>query len=823
MIQMISKLSAILSLLIPTSLYAQDPREAEGYFTDPKSTPFGIICSNNYTSAIYIVQNGTLQELLSAPGCGNYTTLSFDRTRVGLKLVGEDGTQTPAILDLTTRSVLPLSASGRQIGQVSFAADGRAAFTRGEDLVIAGSGVERVYPLGTYANLAPISPDGSKVAFNDGNDQIWIMDLEPSRKSLISDGPSGYFDPVWSPDGTKLMYSSLNGMVKVYSIETKKTYDLGEGAHASWSENSREVVFYRRVFQGSQLVNTDLFISTFDGTEIQRLTSSPDVMEMDPSFVAGGNQIVFHTYDRRTIGEARLVPKGGAVQRLTARGETVLPGSAQMSIKPVSLKPSTENVTQLDIPYVHQAYDTPDWFNGDWACAPTQAIMLLAYYNVLPPWPTPCSTPTFHYNNWGNYVSTQYQFRQVQYIQMATDASGRASWGGYGYMWNGSYSPHSRMADYFRNHGLTAVQSEGTAYSVAFSDITAGYPFSMCVMLTSAGHLVLAHGIGAEPHTFVFNDPWGDKNRGYKNYYGKNARYDWPGYNNGYQNLTGVAWCISTRYTPIVANDTIVDDLQFGQGFFMQTGAPSSMSLCKDRNLGYQGHSWYVYSRDSGPVDACYATWTPVIPEEGKYEVSAYVPSFANATDARYSVASSDGIVSKSVNQSDHGDSWVSLGTYPFAKGNGGSVRLGDASTTAGQVLGFDAVRWSRTQNPVTAVMASQEIPRTVALLQNYPNPFSARGGSAFGGNPTTAISYQLPAPSAAGGSALSDVRLTVYDMLGREVASLVHGVQTAGSHSVRWNASSLPSGVYTYRLEVRPLDGRGVPLVESRKMILMK
>jgi flagellar hook assembly protein FlgD len=68
-------------------------------------------------------------------------------------------------------------------------------------------------------------------------------------------------------------------------------------------------------------------------------------------------------------------------------------------------------------------------------------------------------------------------------------------------------------------------------------------------------------------------------------------------------------------------------------------------------------------------------------------------------------------------------------------------------------------------------------------LLQNYPNPF----------NPTTAISYQL--------SAVSSVKLNVYDALGREVARLVDGQKPAGVHTVVWNAQNCPSGVYVCRM----------------------
>lgn len=92
----------------------------------------------------------------------------------------------------------------------------------------------------------------------------------------------------------------------------------------------------------------------------------------------------------------------------------------------------------------------------------------------------------------------------------------------------------------------------------------------------------------------------------------------------------------------------------------------------------------------------------------------------------------------------------------------------------------------------------SVEGPSQFALGQNYPNPF----------NPETAISYQLVANSF--------VTLKVFDLLGREVATLVEGVNQPGVHTVRWDASSMTSGVYVYRLQ----SGANVA---SRKMVLVK
>jgi hypothetical protein len=96
--------------------------------------------------------------------------------------------------------------------------------------------------------------------------------------------------------------------------------------------------------------------------------------------------------------------------------------------------------------------------------------------------------------------------------------------------------------------------------------------------------------------------------------------------------------------------------------------------------------------------------------------------------------------------------------------------------------------------------------PGQFVLQQNYPNPF----------NPTTAISYQLIANSF--------VTLRVFDILGREIAILVDGVQQAGTHIVRWDASRYPSGVYLYRLQSSSAYNKEtVRFVETKKMVLVK
>jgi hypothetical protein len=83
-----------------------------------------------------------------------------------------------------------------------------------------------------------------------------------------------------------------------------------------------------------------------------------------------------------------------------------------------------------------------------------------------------------------------------------------------------------------------------------------------------------------------------------------------------------------------------------------------------------------------------------------------------------------------------------------------------------------------------TGIKEITNLSHTYSLLQNYPNPF----------NPTTIISWQLAVGSF--------VTLKVYDVLGREVKILVNELQSAGIHSVTFNAASLSSGIYIYRIE---------------------
>jgi len=95
----------------------------------------------------------------------------------------------------------------------------------------------------------------------------------------------------------------------------------------------------------------------------------------------------------------------------------------------------------------------------------------------------------------------------------------------------------------------------------------------------------------------------------------------------------------------------------------------------------------------------------------------------------------------------------------------------------------YSSVATFRTGDQIQDVTETPEAPLKFALFQNYPNPF----------NPTTIINYDVPRAV--------QVKLSVFDVLGREVVTLVDAYQPAGRHSVAFDAGNAPTGAYLYRI----------------------
>ena len=156
---------------------------------------------------------------------------------------------------------------------------------------------------------------------------------------------------------------------------------------------------------------------------------------------------------------------------------------------------------------------------------------------------------------------------------------------------------------------------------------------------------------------------------------------------------------------------------------------------------------------------------------------------------------------------SNHGSSWIKQDSsmtynhmdayyysqifYIWAVGNSGNI-----ITVSVPVIGIKNI--------------STEIPYKFSLKQNYPNPF----------NPMTKIKFEIPSDVK---REMSNVKFVIYDILGKEISTLVNEALQPGTYEVTFEGSNLPSGIYFYQLRVEDPTGRTGGFVETRKLILLK
>ncbi len=107
------------------------------------------------------------------------------------------------------------------------------------------------------------------------------------------------------------------------------------------------------------------------------------------------------------------------------------------------------------------------------------------------------------------------------------------------------------------------------------------------------------------------------------------------------------------------------------------------------------------------------------------------------------------------------------------------------------------------TINPIGIDPLNNNIPNNFSLLQNYPNPF----------NPSTKIKFDIPVNVK---SQMANVKLIIYDVLGREIATLVNEQLKPGSYKAEWDGSNFASGIYFYSLQTEQF-------AQTKKMLLIK
>jgi len=272
---------------------------------------------------------------------------------------------------------------------------------------------------------------------------------------------------------------------------------------------------------------------------------------------------------------------------------------------------------------------------------------------------------------------------------------------------------------------------------------------------------------------------------------------------------TGAAW-VFTRSSGIWTQQ---GNKLVGTGALGQAEQGLSVSISADGNTAIIGGAFdavdlgaaWIFTRSD-------TVWT----QQSKLVGTGAVGQAEQGFSVSLSADGNTAIVGGVLDNSDTGAAWIFTrsGGIWTQQGNklvgtgavgeafqGQSVSLSADGTTA--IMGgiednsFEGAAWVFT-NSVTAVHELSKVPLSYHLSENYPNPF----------NPSTHIEYSLPKTT--------NVSLKIYDILGREIATLVDGKVEPGEHSISWNPSNVPSGVYYYRLT-------GSGFAQTKKMVLVK
>jgi len=862
--------SVTLSSLLTASPFEQD---AGKKYLHVSPDGHWLLYDTDEAPGLYLLNLASNESILLADGFGiaPFAGWSADSRYVTFKMFNENLEQIPCVFDVRTSQIIRLHQPVALAGVPTMDKKGRVAFTIGNTLLLTTTDgtVLKSFDLGTYANLAPVSYDGRFVVYNDEADQLHILEVKTGNEVYVTESERGYFNPRWNPTKEMVLFQDFSGNLYIYDVQSRRQEQIAQKVtQPLWNPDGTSIVFTKNeIVTSERVLNSDLFMWKQESRELVRLTDTPQRMERYATLALNGK--LFFTEFHQNKNEIFAVPFSASLRVLPEATPVVI--SKTERLNPSSLKTAkptrveSGSAYSFEMPYVHQCYDSPTWFNGCTACGGTAAVMCLSYYDILPKRPRTVYSPFTHTTYYGDYIAEKYTYNGFTFDIWAYDRDGTKGYGAFGFIVRHGSEAWSDtkgfMAEYARKHGLYSYVDWSPTREKLMTEANGKRPFVLLNSITSSGHYISVIGYDRNATTVIVNDPAGDKSLGHygANYEGKGAQYDWPGYSNGHPNLNTV-WCFiyfRNEFSDIVTTAQInVDTLRLGDTFPVSIEITNRGNLKTDSTDLYfflslnrtfeAGSDWVVDTLripgvapgDTLRIDttctmtdsmvSAYFYFGPYVKAESKITEANVVN---NAWTKKLPLKGYPNIF-RVVPRGQISDSLPAIKASfidPFTPIDEASVRMF-----------LDSVEVS-SQTEVTATSASFKPLKKLAdglhsamvkvknecgleSVASWQFTVDTQTGIDFGAplpqrlqlqanfpnpfNSETQLRFTIPK---AGG-----VSLELFDVRGQKVATLLHKRMNAGTHTFRLNANDLASGIYFVRL-------RAGNEVRMRRILLIK
>lgn len=125
------------------------------------------------------------------------------------------------------------------------------------------------------------------------SDKIYYKNPQTGETETLTGDDDKYFNPVTSPDGSKVAYQGLSSGIHVKNVMTGEDVNIGQGGSFEWTPDGQGLVYNYTQDDGMKLISGDIYYASADGSEVYNITDTPDIIEEKPSISPDGKKVTY--------------------------------------------------------------------------------------------------------------------------------------------------------------------------------------------------------------------------------------------------------------------------------------------------------------------------------------------------------------------------------------------------------------------------------------------------------------------------------------------------------------------------------------------------